>query len=276
MKKIIVIVLMLISASSLYAQVDNFRQELDFLFGQLDKTKVSSGYLAPYGIDGVDKADFNGILADTNTVNGLDLFRFIYADILTAKFNPTASTLPSVNSLNQTFAATDKNTLALFYANNNDLNESAIQLGLLRYVGGKLYDNIPSTEAKIVFPQTPKPYIARKLFAANPLTQYFDNTVTLKFNPALFYNNANVNLVNLWIKFGNGYTLVSPNSTISNTYTDSTGFHRIAIKAELSNGDIMETYTAVMVNVTSSSTASRYTFADISNISLRQTAKGLV
>ncbi len=79
----------------------------------LDKTKVSSGYLAPYGIDGVDKTDFNGILADTNTCNSLDLFRFIYADIFTARFNPASPSLPNINSINQTFDLQDKNTLAI-------------------------------------------------------------------------------------------------------------------------------------------------------------------
>jgi hypothetical protein len=261
MKKIIA-VLMLISTQTLYAQVDNFRQQLDFLFGQLDKTKVSSGYLAPYGLDGVDKADFNGILADSNTVNSLDLFRFIYNDIYTAKFNPTAPSLPSINAINQTFAQQDRNTLAILYANYNDLNEYAIQQGLLRYTGGKLYDNNIILEARLVKRSA---YVQNKLFAVNPLTQYYKNTVTLKFNPLLFYNNANVTVQNLYINFGAGYTNIPANTSISNTYTDASGYHRIAIKAELSNGDIVETYTAVMVEVTNSTTASRYALADLAN-----------
>jgi hypothetical protein len=261
MKKIIMIVLIAISTLPAFAQVDNFRQQLDLLFGQLDKTKVASGYLAPYGIDGVDKADFNGILADTNTCNSLDLFRFLYADILTAKFNPASPSLPTLESINQTFLQADRNTLAIFYANYEVLNESAIQLGFLRYVGGKLYDN-SILQAKVVLPSA---YISKKLFAVNPLTQYYKNTVTLKFNPSLFYNNANVTVLNLYVNFGAGYINMPANTSLSNTYTDSTGFHRIAIKAELSNGTVVETYTAPMVEVTTPTTGSRYTLADLAN-----------
>ena len=63
------------------AQIDNYRADFDYLFGALDKTKATTGYLAPYGIDAIDKDDFNGILAESNTVNSLDLLRFVYADL---------------------------------------------------------------------------------------------------------------------------------------------------------------------------------------------------
>lgn len=95
MKKFTIVVLILVSSSRSFAQVDNLRQDLDFLFGQFDKTKVTSGYLAPYGLDAMDKADFNGILADSNVVNSMDLFRFIYADIFSAKFNPISASIPT-------------------------------------------------------------------------------------------------------------------------------------------------------------------------------------
>jgi hypothetical protein len=76
-------------------------------------------------------------------------------------------------------------------------------------------------------------------------------------------NNTTATVQNIWINFCNGYTLMTANTDYSNTYTDSTGYHRIAIKAQLSNGDIVETYTAVMVQVINS--ANRYTNADLAN-----------
>ncbi|MGQ0738883.1 MAG: esterase/lipase family protein [Bacteroidota bacterium] len=261
MRKIIIIALIGISATRAIAQPDDYRADLDYLFGLLDKTRLSTGYLGPYGIDAVDKDDFNGILADSNTVNSLDLFRFIYADLLTAKFNPVSISLPSIETLNQDIQNAHANSLAIFYANYNEFNEDAINQGLIIYVNGRLHDNLIIEGGQPESP--PNPYINKKLLAVNPVKQYFKNTVTLRYNPALFYNNTSATVQNIWINFGNGYNLMTANTDISHTYTDSTGYHRIAIKLQMSNGDIAETYTAVMVEVTSG--ANRYTPADLSN-----------
>jgi len=261
MRKIIITVLICIGTIGAMAQPDNYRADLDYLFGLLDKTRLSSGYLAPYGIDAVDKDDFNGILADSNTVNSLDLFRFIYADLLTAKFNPASISLPSIETLNQNIQNANSNSLAIFYAYYNEFNEDAINQGLIVYVNGRLHDNLIIEGGQPESP--PNPYISKKLFAASPVTQYFKNTVTLRYNPALFYNNTSATVQNIWINFGSGYSIMPANSDVSHTFTDSSGYHRIAIKAQMSNGEIVETYTAVMVEVSIGSNA--YTLADLSN-----------
>ncbi len=172
--------LILISTSYSFAQVDNYRADLDFLFGALDKTKANTGYLAPYGIDAIDKDDFNGILADSNTVNSLDLFRFIYADLFTAKFNPAAITLPTVEALNQSLQLANANDLAMFYANYNECREDALQQNLLRYVNGRLYDPVlvESKDGQNII--TPSAYTSKKLFTVSPIAQAYTNTVTLR------------------------------------------------------------------------------------------------
>jgi hypothetical protein len=277
MKKMLFLVLIAISTSKSYAQVDNYRADLDFLFGALDKTKVSSGYLSHYGIDAVDKDDFNGILADSNTVNSLDLFRFIYADLLTAKFNPAAISLPTVESVNQSIQTANPNDLALFYANYNECREDALQLGLLRYVNGRLYDPILIEQRGInqrgINKVVISAYTGKKLFAASPVTQVYYNTVTLRYNPALFYNNTSATVQNVWVNFGSGYIAMTANTDYSNTYSDSSGYHRIAIKTQMSNGDIVETYTAVMVKLTGGG-SNRYTFADLNTPSFTIAADG--
>ncbi len=264
--------LILISTSHSFAQVDNYRADLDFLFGALDKTKANTGYLAPYGIDAIDKDDFNGILADSNTVNSLDLFRFIYADLLTAKFNPAAVTLPTVDALNQALQQANSNDLTIFYANYNELREDALQQNLLRYVNGRLYDPVVIENKNDQNKITISAYTNKKLFAVSPITQAYTNTVTLRYNPAIFMNNTTATVQNVWINFGNGYTLMAANTDYSNAYTDSTGYHRIAVKAQMSNGDIVETYTAVMVQVINST--NRYTDADLANPSFAIPADG--
>lgn len=174
MRKIFFIALICISAKITIAQPDNYRADLDYLFGLLDKTRLSTGYLSPYGIDAVDKDDFNGILADSNTVNSLDLFRFIYADMLTAKFNPASISLPSIETLNQDIQNANSNSLAIFYANYNEFNENAINQGLIQYVNGRLHDNLIIEGVQTDSP--PNPYISKKLLAVSPIKLYYKNT----------------------------------------------------------------------------------------------------
>lgn len=85
MKKITLLFLAMLCAFLSFGQ--DLRQQLDYLFGNLNQSEVPSGYLAPYGMDMANKEDFNGITTDRNVVNDLGyctngLCRFIYCPLL--------------------------------------------------------------------------------------------------------------------------------------------------------------------------------------------------
>lgn len=115
MKKIILVFLTVACSLPALCQTDTLRQQLNTLFGNLNAAQVPSGYLAPQGAELVDKEDFNGVLADSNMVNDLDLVRLLYADVYTSRFYSAAPNMPTVDALNTAINGTTDNTLVLFY-----------------------------------------------------------------------------------------------------------------------------------------------------------------
>lgn len=122
------------------SQTDTLRQQLNTLFGALNASQVPSGYLAPYGMEMADKADFNGVISDSNIVNSMDALRLVYADVYTSRFYSGAPVLPFLDNLNTDINGAGDNDLVLFCGQYSDIREDAVQLNLLSYSGGRLYD----------------------------------------------------------------------------------------------------------------------------------------
>ena len=161
-----------------FGQTDDLRQQLDYLFGNLDATQVPSGYLAPYGLDMADKEDFNGAFTDSNIVNNLDIVRMVYADVYSSRFYGNAYSLSSIDALNAAVAAASDNALIIFFGQYSTLREDAVQQNLLQYVNGQLFD---------VAGRSQSPYLLQSTFAAYPKQGNFSNgTVTLQFDPLLY------------------------------------------------------------------------------------------
>ncbi len=114
MKRISSLLLAFLCFFESFGQTDVNRQQLDVLFGNLNRTQVPSGFLAPYGTDLLDKEDFNGVLSDSNLSNSMDLVRMAYADVYTARFYSGAPALPLPEAYSQTVNAANPNALALF------------------------------------------------------------------------------------------------------------------------------------------------------------------
>lgn len=51
------------------AQSDSLKLKLDYIFQNLDKSKISTGFLEDYGAQLVPLKNFNGILSDSNVIN---------------------------------------------------------------------------------------------------------------------------------------------------------------------------------------------------------------
>jgi hypothetical protein len=240
MKKVTLLFLAMLCTYFSFSQ-DQLRQDLDFLFGNLNPSEVPSGYLAPYGLEMADKEDFNGVITDSNVVNNLDILRMVYADVYTARFNSSAPALPSVETVNSSVAGASENSLVIFYGLYSILREDAVQQNLLQYSNGQLYD---------VQGRSQSPYILQSAFVAYPKQNSFENgTVTLQFDPLLYYSNTSASVVSLQANFGGGYQTISANGSTSYTFTDSTGIHLITLKADLSNGSTQYTQMAVWVTL---------------------------
>lgn len=79
--------------------------------------------------------------------------------------------------------------------------------------------------------------------------RFTDGTVALNFNSSLYYSNTAATVHTLQADFGTGYKTISTKGAATHTYTDSTGWHLITIKAQLSNGTTQYTRMAVWVEV---------------------------
>ena len=79
------IMIILLSGTKAFSQIDPLRQKLDSIFQYVDKSQIPTGYLKEYGSEFLPLHWFNGVLTDSNTVNSLDIFRTAYCDIITAK-----------------------------------------------------------------------------------------------------------------------------------------------------------------------------------------------
>ncbi len=259
--RIILMIICLVAFKKTDAQIQTDtigRSDLATLFQNLSAANIPTGYLMDWGTDMTDKDDLNGLITDSNFVNNIDIILMVYADIYSAKFAANAQSMFSPDSLNNLIDSTPVPSggganLVMVYGQYAITNPNSINNGWLIYNRGRLTET-----------GTGSPYNTEQVWAAYPTEAFYQNTVTFRFLPSLFVTNTGANITALSIDFGNGYTLVAPNSTISNTYTDSSGYKIIKIKALLSNGEQMETQMVVQVELDAAGgSANRYSPADL-------------
>jgi hypothetical protein len=219
--RIILMIICLVAFKKTDAQIQTDtigRSDLATLFQNLSAANIPTGYLMDWGTDMTDKDDLNGLITDSNFVNNIDIIRMVYADIYSAKFAANAQSMFSPDSLNNLIDSTPVPSggganLVMVYGQYAITNPNSINNGWLIYNRGRLTET-----------GTGSPYNTEQVWAAYPTEAFYQNTVTFRFLPSLFVTNTGANITALSIDFGNGYTLVAPNSTISNTYTDSSGY----------------------------------------------------
>ena len=131
MKKILstVLTFAFIFIESASAQTDPVKQQLDNIFLNINKSLVPSGYLDEYGPQFAEKKWYNGVLADSNIIQGLTAFRMLYNDIENSKIFPAAPTVTPLNTFNATLGQLPNSAtvpLAIFIGKYASLNENAI------------------------------------------------------------------------------------------------------------------------------------------------------
>ncbi len=248
MKLIITLIALILMNVSAFAQTGPVRTEQIFIFQNIDKTLIPTGYLNEYGPEVVYKKWLNGILSDSNLVADINLFNFLYNDIENSRIvNPIV--LPPLDTARVMIDITRYDTLTklvFFSANYASLREDALQQNLFTKVGNQIFD---------VAGRTQSPYILSHTFAAVPVLpeSKFTNEIRLGYSP-LFYGNTGNTIAAVQVNFldGTGYQNIYSNGTatpVIKTYSDSTGFKKFAVKVIYSNGSIDECYTGQTVKV---------------------------
>jgi hypothetical protein len=216
--------------------------KLDYMFAQLDKSQVPTGFLEEFGGAFVPLDIFNGVLTDSNRVN-MDVWRMAYASLQSSRIygtNPLGN-LPSVNSsIKNTTASSAAIPIAMVYSRYSYIRGDAFIQNLLKY---------ENEQVKDVAGRTQSPYLQQNLFIASPTKNRIKNgTVSLVFKSNLFYNTTGKAVQSLAVDFanGNGYVAATWDSPVSATYS-STGLKLIKIKITFTDNSTMQCYSQIEV-----------------------------
>ena len=246
MKKSLLTVAIALMVLFSFAQTgDPLRDKLDTIFKFIDKSQVPTGYLKEYGSEMVPVHLFNGLLTDSNKVESLDILRYAYADLATAKIVtalPAMQPLSTFNTNLDTARNQGNSTVAVLFGQYASLKPTALSQNLLSVSYQQFYDVVGRSQS---------PYVQNNLFAAAVTEKYFTDTVRLKWSTALYYSNTSASLQSISIDFkdGNGYQLIT-STGVTKVYTDSTGSKPVGFKAIFSNGLTLYCHSSLTIKVT--------------------------
>jgi hypothetical protein len=250
MKRFRFFITLLVIACNLSAQnsAQGLIDQLNYVFQNLDKSRISTGFLSDYGIQVIDPVYFNGIPADSNYVD-METWKILYSVMFSSKINNNVNPIIPETVFTQIDNTTHSTAvpLAMMHFQYNQLNENAVNQGLLQIVNGQIID----------VPGAASPYLTKQLFAVAPKELSFDGpTASFVFKSNLWYSNANKTIQKREINFNNesGYLLANWDTPVSYTFA-SGGIKTIYFKLTYTDGTSYTSQTNV--SVTESSIALR-------------------
>ncbi|MCD9586160.1 hypothetical protein [Tenacibaculum maritimum] len=263
MKRITLLCCFILTAVLTYAQQEintSFTNQMNTLFGQLDKTKIPDGILLDYGMEFTNLAEFNGTLTTKNYVT-LGRLEEIYKTLLTSKINPNTNTLvnPTVFKNNLKTHRT-KGIIALtgLYYKYSKFKDIALSKNLITYSNGKFYDNqilsLKKGLNKLIDPNNnggtlQTPYETKQTFAITPAIQKYSGlNLQVKIPSAIFYSNYTNQVQSIQIDFnnGNGYVTIPFNQNIAVNYTTE-GVKTWKYKLNLTNGTNLYSHSKIKI-----------------------------
>src|SRR5215469_18086927 len=149
MKRLTLFVLMLFAlAGHSFAQTDTttFSGKLQYVFGNLSKTPITTGLLREWGIDFVDLDNFTGqVLTDSNWTN-LTNWRAIYATLYSEQLNGTGP-LVGLDTVNTTISSytslSNPVSMVVIAFNYQDFDSSAVTNNLISISASGQLNDVP-------------------------------------------------------------------------------------------------------------------------------------
>jgi hypothetical protein len=217
-----------------------FANQMNTLFGQLDKNKIPDGILLDYGMEFTNLDEFNGVLSTNNYVT-IKSLEEIYKTLLTSKISNNANGLvnPTVFKSNlKNNRAKGIIALSGLYFKYGKFKSNALTGNLINYSNGKFYD-IPN---KV-------PYETKQTFAITPaILKYSGLNFQVKIPSNIFYSNNTSQIQSIQIDFnnGNGYVTLPFNQNITVNYT-SEGLKTWKYKLNLTNGTSLYSHSKINI-----------------------------
>lgn len=224
-------------------QPDSLRMRLDYVFGRIDKSQVSTGILEEYSYDFLPLDVFQGTLTDSNKVD-MRVWRMIYATLYSGRIYGT-NTLDPLSAVNSNIKDIQSSAIAIpvpmISMDYNYLRPDAINANLFTVQNDQLAD-VPGRPYS--------PYYTRPVFAAAPAVNY-SNTgdVSFIFRQDLYYTNNNKTVSSIAVDFadGRGYVAAGWNEPVSASYL-STGIKLLKFKLSYTDGSSDQCYSELNVS----------------------------
>ena len=232
MKKLLLFLVCLCSLFSINAQIrildpidiiipnpqnnNSYANRMQHIFGGIDKTKVTTGYLKEFGVRFANIEACNGNLTTSNFVTKSE-WQALYGSLYSMRVGTVAQTMAAPQTVNTNFKTQQNNTddvlIAVQHYNYQQYKRTAVRNRDVSVFRDRIYDV-----------NGRNPYEVKTLFAVTPLKQHIrGNTFNFRLPSSFIYTNTGLNISQIQIDFGNGqgYQTVSTNNTKSIAYTTS-------------------------------------------------------
>ena len=242
MKRFLLITICLITFCNVQAQNSDYANRMQYVFGNIDQTKVTTGYLKEFGIRFANMEACNGSLSANNFVTKSE-FQSLYNSLYSMRVGQVASTMDSPQNIYNQNKSQQENTndilIAVQHFTYQQYKTNAHTNGDVIINNDRIYDVAGRN-----------PYNTRTMFAITPLKQNIQgSTFTYKLPSNLLYSNSNLTINQIQIDYGNGqgYQTVSQNQSKSITY-NSGGEKVIKVKFSSSNGTTLRSHSKIWLD----------------------------
>ena len=155
--KMLFAIIAIIATKSSFAQAEintEFSTRMNYVFGQLDKSRIPTGLLLDYAMEFASLANYNGMLTDTNKVNK-GLLADIYNTLLTSGIHSSGGGFyhpDYLDSLWQVQRQPGIITLCGLYYNYSRFKDNALSSNLITVNSDRFFDlrSFPSKGRTIV------------------------------------------------------------------------------------------------------------------------------
>jgi hypothetical protein len=243
------------------AQADlntEFASRMNYVFGQMEKSRVPTGLLLDYAMEFADLRSYNGVLADSNKTNA-GLLKDIYSTVVMSGIHTNAGGFHHpdyVDSLWQTHRQPGIITLSGLYYRYSRFRDDALSSGLVTVSNDQIYD-------KYYRGNWINPYQTEVVFAMSPpLHRYNRRNMQVRLPSGLWSTNSTSDVSTIEVNFndGIGYQTVRQNTLYNVNYRDS-GTKTWVFRLNLNNGTSLYSHTEMYIEQGSSDSASRNSVA---------------